>query len=65
MSKSKEVNMETTVKANDYNSWLDCVWTALLGFREDCIPEGDENYDKQWSEITTSMAFIEEELNQA
>jgi len=57
--------METTVKANDYNSWLDCVWTALLGFREDCIPEGDENYDKQWSEITTAMAFIEEELNQA
>ncbi|MBC18491.1 MAG: hypothetical protein CL942_15750 [Desulfovibrio sp.] len=41
---------------------LEVIWNALHGFREDCIPEGEEMYDDQWSEITTSMARITEAL---
>ena len=42
---------------------LEVIWNALHGFREDCIPEGqDQMYDDQWSEITTSMARITEAL---
>ena len=40
-------------------SWLDTVWDALQGFREDCISTDDE----QWDEICTAMRWIEEELN--
>ena len=39
-------------------SWLDTVWDALQGFREDCISTDDE----QWDEICTAMAWITEEL---
>ena len=32
--------------------------------REDCIPEGiDEYYDEQWNEVTYAMAKIHEALN--
>jgi hypothetical protein len=50
------------VRAGDPKSWVDAVWEALAGFREDCIPEGDPAYDEQWSDICTAMAWIEEEL---
>jgi len=40
-------------------SWLDTVWDALQGFREDCISTDDE----LWDEICTAMRWIEEELN--
>ena len=43
-------------------SWTDEIWKALHAFREDLIPEGDEMYDDQWSDITTAMAWIEERL---
>jgi hypothetical protein len=39
-------------------SWLETVWDALQGFREDCISTDDE----QWDEICTAMAWITEEL---
>ena len=42
----------------DKTSWLDTVWDALQGFREDCISTDDE----QWDEICTAMAWITEEL---
>ena len=42
---------------------LSIVWDALHGFREDSIPEDqDEMYDEQWDEICGAMANITEEL---
>lgn len=46
----------------DVGSWLETIWAALHGYRETCIPEGDAAYDDEWSDITTAMAWIEEEL---
>ena len=43
-------------------SWLDTIWDALGGYREDCIPEDDPSYDDLWSDICTAMAWISEEL---
>ena len=43
-------------------SWLDVLWEALWGFRDDCIPEGDPMYDEQWDNICTAMAWIAEEI---
>lgn len=48
--------------AHDKESWLDTIWLALEAFRDDCIPEGDESYDRQWNDICTAMAWIREEL---
>ena len=42
---------------------LKVIWNVLHGFREDCIPEGDLQYDEQWDEITTAMAVLQETLN--
>jgi hypothetical protein len=41
------------------------VWNALHGYREDCIPEGRDygSYDRQWDDICTAMARIQEDLN--
>jgi len=51
--------------ANDTKEQLDVIWEALHGFREACIPEGqDEAYDEQWSEITSAMAYLEESLEE-
>ena len=41
-------------------SWLDTIWEALHGYRENCIQE--EEYDAEWDDICTAMAWIEEEL---
>jgi hypothetical protein len=46
----------------DRMSWFDTVWDALAAYRETCIPEGDADYDAEWDEICTAMAWIEEEL---
>ena len=48
--------------AQDPNSWLETVWNALHAYREDLIPEGDESYDDQWSDICTAMAWIDETI---
>ncbi len=49
--------------AADMESWLETIWNALHGFREDCIPEGqDEAYDSQWSDICTAMHWLREAL---
>ena len=48
--------------ANDPTSWLDAVWSALHHWRENLLEEGDEVDDKDWDEVTTSMAWITEEL---
>lgn len=43
-------------------SWMDCLWNALHGYREDCIPEGNAEYDKEWDDICFAMARIAETL---
>ena len=48
---------------NDMDSILNTIWLALEGYRENCIPEGDTQYDAQWSDICTAMAWIQEDLN--
>ena len=41
---------------------LDIIWQALWNYREDCIPEGELSNDEEWSDITTAMAWIMEDL---
>ena len=41
---------------------LETVWEALHGYRERCIPEGNPEHDREWSDICTEMAWIAEEL---
>ena len=48
------------LRANDSDSWLETVWDALHAYREDLIPEGDEQYDEIWSDVCTAMAWITE-----
>jgi len=50
------------VRSNDIESMLEAVWTALHGYRENCIPEGTKEYDEEWGEICTAMAWIQEDL---
>jgi len=52
----------TPLTRADRDSWLETIWDALHGFREDCIPEGDTSYDEQWDDICTAMAWITEEI---
>ena len=43
---------------------LSSVWDVLYMAREDCIPEGqDDYYDEQWDEVCAAMAKIHEALN--
>lgn len=53
----------TDLTRGDTDSWFETIWDALHGYREDCIPEGDEAYDEQWSDICTAMAWLREELH--
>lgn len=48
--------------AHDEKSWMETIWDALQSHRENCIPEGVPEYDDQWSDICTAMAWIEESL---
>ena len=47
---------------NDLDSIIDTIWQALEGYRENCIPEGQTEYDNEWSDICTAMAWIQEDL---
>ncbi len=51
------------VRSNDVESMLEAVWTALHGYRESCMPEGTPEYDEEWDEICTAMAWIQEDLH--
>ena len=46
----------------DKVSWMETIWDALHGYRENCLPESEE-YDHIWDDICTAMAWIGEELN--
>ena len=41
---------------------LTVIWNALHSYREDCIPESEPTYDREWDEICTQMAWIHETL---
>ena len=49
---------------NDRKSQLEVVWHALECYREDSIPEGNEDWDNEWNDICTAMAWITEDLEQ-
>lgn len=42
---------------------LEQLWNALEFYREHGIPEGDEEYDKEWNDICTTMEWIREDCN--
>lgn len=46
------------------NEALDQIWSALHGYREDCIPENrnDQAYEEEWESITHAMATLTEAL---
>jgi len=47
---------------HDMKEQLNTVWDALEAYREDLIPEGDDQFDQIWDDICTAMAFIQENL---
>ena len=53
-----------TKDRNELVKSLSLVWEVLHMAREDCIPEGiDEYYDEQWNDVSYAMAKIHEALN--
>ena len=48
---------------HDIKKQLEIIWEALHAYREDLIPEGDEQFDEIWDDICTAMAVIQEDLN--
>jgi hypothetical protein len=47
---------------HDVKQQIEIIWDALEAYREDLIPEGDEQFDEIWDDICTAMAFIQENL---
>jgi hypothetical protein len=47
---------------NDKGQWLETIWDGLHMARENCIPEGYYDYDKQWDDICTAMAWLTESM---
>ena len=50
------------LRSGDINQALDLIWDVLGDYRENNIPEGVYQYDRQWEDICTAMAWIEESL---
>lgn len=50
------------LKMHDTKQQLNTVWDALEAYRENLIPEGDDQFDQIWDDICTAMAFIQENL---
>lgn len=53
-------NKQSPLLAHDPETWMETIWDALHSFREHQLPEGDDQYDEQWDDICTAMAWIEE-----
>jgi hypothetical protein len=51
-----------TLTRFDKTAQLETIWDALLCYREDCINGPD--YDKEWDDICTVMAWIEEDIKE-
>jgi hypothetical protein len=49
---------------HDIREQINIIWEALHAYREDLIPEGDEQFDEIWDDICTAMAVIQEDLNE-
>jgi hypothetical protein len=47
---------------NDTSAQLNLIWGALESYRETLIPEGDPDWDDEWSDICTAMEWITEDL---
>ncbi len=58
---SKKI-IHTNATNFDIKQSVEVVWEALFAVREDLISEGDDANDRQWDEICTAMAWIEDEL---
>jgi hypothetical protein len=50
------------MNAYDMEGNLSLIWNALHFYREHGIPEGVSEYDDQWSELCSAMAYISEDL---
>jgi hypothetical protein len=51
------------VTRNDLDAQFGTIWRALECYRADCIPEGqDSQYDDEWGDICSVMAWFEEDL---
>lgn len=44
----------------DPQTWLTAIWEGLHSHRENCIPEGVPEYDAEWEDICTAMAWLTE-----
>ena len=54
-----------TLRSDDQSTHLKCIWDALHGYREPCIPPDiSSGYDEEWDDICTAMAWITEDLQQ-
>lgn len=62
----------SNITRNDRKAWLELIWNALEYYRENGISETTEwgndsetaiANDKEWDEICTVMAWVEEDLN--
>lgn len=51
------------LRAGDEVSQLRVLWEALHLFREHLAPEGEEAHDHRWSELTSAMHWLGEELD--
>lgn len=54
--------MKKYLNANDKQTWMDTIWSSLHAYRQNFIPEGNVNYDSEWDDICTAMAWLEEKL---
>lgn len=53
------------VSRYDRKAQMELIWNALHFYREEGISEASENegYEHEWCELTSVMAWIEEDLN--
>jgi hypothetical protein len=54
--------MSSLLTHGDKGSWTEVLWAALHAYRETCLPEGYAEYDVEWDEICTVMAWVSEEI---
>ena len=55
---------DNSISRNNTKAQIALLWNALHSYRETCIPEGDQDYDNEWNEICSAMAFIDEDLTE-
>ena len=60
---NNDVNLveKTSTEQFDRKGNLAIIWSALHGYREDCISDADD----QWDDIVVAMGWIETQLDTA